>query len=196
MSPPRFDRHEFGADRGRFAPRLWSRSARRPYVNTWGCSSSSRCCSRPVSNSAGLHARAPRGTAPPEPADPQRGRHDRRRTALMSAARRDQSLCVSRISLTRLRKPAAYAPSNARWSQLIARLPTGWMAIASPPSGPTATTGLRTIASVEMIATCGWLMIGIVSTEPAEPLFEIVNVPPLRSRRGSACGSGRGWRDR
>ena len=29
-----------------------------------------------------------------------------------------------------------------------------------------------------MIATCGWLMIGIVSTEPAEPLLEIVNVPP------------------
>ena len=44
--------------------------------------------------------------------------------------------------------------------------------------GPTVTTGLRTIASVEMIATCGWLMIGIVSTEPAEPLFEMVNVPP------------------
>ena len=50
--------------------------------------------------------------------------------------------------------------------------------MASPPSAPTVTTGLRTIASVEMIATCGWLMIGIVSTEPAEPLFEMVNVPP------------------
>ena len=37
------------------------------------------------------------------------------------------------------------------------------------------------IASVERIATCGWLMIGIVSTEPAEPLLEIVNVPPLIS---------------
>ena len=40
--------------------------------------------------------------------------------------------------------------------------------MASPPSAPFATTGLRTIASVEMIPTCGWLMIGIVSTEPAE----------------------------
>ena len=29
-----------------------------------------------------------------------------------------------------------------------------------------------------MIATCGWLMIAAVSTLPAEPLFEIVNVPP------------------
>ena len=52
------------------------------------------------------------------------------------------------------------------------------MAIASAPSGSSTATGLRTIASVEMIATCGWLMIGIVSTEPAEPLLEIVNVPP------------------
>ena len=60
----------------------------------------------------------------------------------------------------------------------IARLPTGWMAIASPPSGASTTTGLRTIASVDRIATCGWLMIGIVSTEPAEPLLVIVNVPP------------------
>ena len=34
------------------------------------------------------------------------------------------------------------------------------------------------MASVDRIATCGWLMIGIVSTEPAEPLLEIVNVPP------------------
>ena len=34
------------------------------------------------------------------------------------------------------------------------------------------------MASVEMIATCGWLMIGIVSTEPAEPLLVMVNVPP------------------
>ena len=37
------------------------------------------------------------------------------------------------------------------------------------------------MASVERIATCGWLMIAIVSTEPAEPLLEIVNVPPLIS---------------
>ena len=44
-----------------------------------------------------------------------------------------------------------------------------------------ATTGLRTMASVEMIATCGWLMIGIVSTEPAEPLLVSVNVPPVIS---------------
>ena len=42
-------------------------------------------------------------------------------------------------------------------------------------------TGLRTMASVERIATCGWLMIGIVSTDPADPLLEIVNVPPLIS---------------
>ena len=52
------------------------------------------------------------------------------------------------------------------------------MTIASVPSGNVATTGLRMIASVERIATCGWLMIGNVSTEPADPLFEIVNVPP------------------
>ena len=55
------------------------------------------------------------------------------------------------------------------------------MAIASPPSGAATTTGLRVIASVERIATCGWLMIAIVSTDPAEPLLEIVNVPPLIS---------------
>ena len=34
------------------------------------------------------------------------------------------------------------------------------------------------INKVEMMPTCGWLMIGIVSTDPAEPLLEIVNVPP------------------
>ena len=55
------------------------------------------------------------------------------------------------------------------------------MAIASPPSVVATTTGLRVMASVDRIATCGWLMIGIVSTEPAEPLLEIVNVPPLIS---------------
>jgi hypothetical protein len=55
------------------------------------------------------------------------------------------------------------------------------MAIASPPSAVSTTTGLRVIASVERIATCGWLMMGIVSTDPAEPLLEIVNVPPLIS---------------
>ena len=52
------------------------------------------------------------------------------------------------------------------------------MAIASAPSAVWATTGRRTMASVEMMPTWGWLMIGIVSTDPAEPLLEIVNVPP------------------
>ena len=51
----------------------------------------------------------------------------------------------------------------------------------SPPSAERTTTGLRTIASVDRIATCGWLMIGIVNTLPAEPLLVIVNVPPLIS---------------
>ena len=55
------------------------------------------------------------------------------------------------------------------------------MAIASPPSVVGTTTGLRVIASVDRIATCGWLITGIVSTDPAEPLLEIVNVPPLIS---------------
>ncbi len=40
------------------------------------------------------------------------------------------------------------------------------------------TTGFFEIASVDKIATCGWLITGMVNTEPAEPLFEIVNVPP------------------
>jgi hypothetical protein len=48
----------------------------------------------------------------------------------------------------------------------------------SLPSGNATTTGLRTIASVDRIATCGWLMIAMVSTEPAEPLLLIVKVPP------------------
>ena len=48
----------------------------------------------------------------------------------------------------------------------------------SDPSGKRNATGLRTMASVLMIATCGWLMIAMVKTEPAEPLLEIVNVPP------------------
>ncbi|CAB4851940.1 unannotated protein [freshwater metagenome] len=52
------------------------------------------------------------------------------------------------------------------------------MTIASPPSANEATTGLRTMASVERIATCGWLMIAIVSTLPEEPLLVMVNVPP------------------
>ena len=34
------------------------------------------------------------------------------------------------------------------------------------------------MASVETIATWGWLMIATVSTEPADPLLEMVNVPP------------------
>ena len=55
------------------------------------------------------------------------------------------------------------------------------MAIASPPSSVSTTTGLRTMASVDRIATCGWLITGIVSTDPAEPLLEMVNVPPLIS---------------
>ena len=42
-----------------------------------------------------------------------------------------QSL-VSRMSLMRTRKLAAYAPSKARWSQLMARFPTGWMPIGFP----------------------------------------------------------------
>ena len=60
----------------------------------------------------------------------------------------------------------------------MARLPTEWTAMPSLPSGRATTTGRRMMASVERIATCGWLMIGAVSTEPAEPLFEMVNVPP------------------
>lgn len=51
----------------------------------------------------------------------------------------------------------------------------------SPPDGRVTTTGRRTIASVDRIATCGWLMIGMVSTDPAEPLLEIVKVPPAIS---------------
>jgi len=51
----------------------------------------------------------------------------------------------------------------------------------SPPSAVFTTTGFRVIASVDRIATCGWLMIGIVNTLPAEPLLEIVKVPPLIS---------------
>jgi hypothetical protein len=66
---------------------------------------------------------------------------------------------------------------------------------ASAPSGKLTTTGLRTIASVEMMATCGWLMIGIVSTEPAEPLLEIVNVPPWISS-GLSLRARPGWRGR
>ena len=38
------------------------------------------------------------------------------------------------------------------------------------------TTGFSTMASVDKTPTCGWLMMAIVSTEPAEPLLEIVNV--------------------
>ena len=34
------------------------------------------------------------------------------------------------------------------------------------------------MASVDRIATWGWLMMAAVSTEPAEPLLEMVNVPP------------------
>ena len=51
----------------------------------------------------------------------------------------------------------------------------------SPPSAVATTTGLRVIASVDRMATCGWLMIGMVNTLPAEPLLEMVNVPPLIS---------------
>ena len=65
----------------------------------------------------------------------------------------------------------------------------------SPPSGRSPTTGLRAIASVDRIATCGWLMIGIVSTLPAEPLLLIVNVPPVISSGLNLRVHAR-WRDR
>src|SRR4029077_4507108 len=61
---------------------------------------------------------------------------------------------------------------------LMARFPTGWIAIASAPSAVRATAGRRTMLAVELMPPGGWLMIGIVSTDPADPLFEIVNVPP------------------
>ena len=67
------------------------------------------------------------------------------------------------------------------------------MTIASSPAGVVATTGLRTIASVDRIATCGWLMIACVSTLPAEPLLEMVNVPPVIS---SGPELARAWHGR
>ncbi len=45
-----------------------------------------------------------------------------------------------------------------------------------------------------MIATCGWLMIGIVSTEPAEPLLVMVNVPPAISSGSSFVRGARSAR--
>ena len=47
----------------------------------------------------------------------------------------------------------------------------------SLPSGRSTTTGRRFTPSVERMATCGWLMTGIVSSVPNGPGLVIVNVP-------------------
>ena len=51
----------------------------------------------------------------------------------------------------------------------------------SLPSGRSTTTGRRFTPSVDRIATCGWLMIGNVSSVPNGPGLVIVNVPPTIS---------------
>ncbi len=53
----------------------------------------------------------------------------------------------------------------ARWSQLMAIVPTGWMAIESP-AGVSTTTGRFLTPSVERMATWGWLMIGAEISVP------------------------------
>src|SRR5262249_10201074 len=70
-------------------------------------------------------------------------------------------LCCSNASRIPRRNADAYAPSKARWSHVRTSRPVWWMAMASSPSGPETTTGRFLIPSVDRIATCGWLMIGI-----------------------------------
>src|SRR5690606_40123282 len=101
----------------------------------------------------------------------------------------------SRTSVTFRRKEAAYAPSKARWSDVRVRLPVAWMPMPSLPSGSTTTTGRRFTASVDRIATWGWLMIGMVRVVPNGPGLVMVNVPPrseehtseLQSRENLVC---------
>ena len=92
------DGDELGADGGRVAAQVVARSARGPWVNTCGCSSSSRCCSAPVVEQRLLHRErlavrhACRASG--------RAARSRRSSALRTHSSADQSL-VSRISLIR-----------------------------------------------------------------------------------------------
>ena len=67
----------------------------------------------------------------------------------------------------------------------MASMPTEWMAMASVPSAPVTTTGLRVTPSVDRIATWGWLMTGITMKVPNGPELEMVNVPPVMSSADS-----------
>ncbi|MNC87788.1 hypothetical protein D3C83_35450 [compost metagenome] len=52
-------------------------------------------------------------------------------------------------------------------------MPTGRIAMVSPPE-PSTTTGRLRMASVDRIATCGGLMMGAVISVPKAPLLVIV----------------------
>src|SRR5262249_49621087 len=83
------------------------------------------------------------------------------------------SASQSRVSSTlriSFKNEAAYAPSNARWSQERERNPTWCTTIASSPSGPSITTGSLRMPSVARIATWGWLMIANVCAVPKGPM--------------------------
>ena len=68
-----------------------------------------------------------------------------------------------------------------RWSNEMEKYEQVRMAMLSSPRRRPH-LGRFSIAPTPMIATCGWLMIGVPISEPNTPGFVIVNVPPALVR--------------
>ena len=85
------------------------------------------------------------------------------------------------------RKRPICAPSVARWSNEAQRAMTGRIPMVSPV-GVSITTGRFTIASIEMIAIWGMLMIGWLVTEPNQPvLFTVIVFPTMAGSAPKRC---------
>jgi hypothetical protein len=75
------------------------------------------------------------------------------RTARLRYSRSRAQSRVVKTADIRFKKRAAYAPSTARWSKVSANIPTEWIPTDSAPSSAVMTTGFRTTASVDKMAT-------------------------------------------
>src|ERR1017187_4987830 len=87
----------------------------------------------------------------------------------------------SSVALTTFTNASPSAPSMGRWSKVRARQPIVLMASEAEPSRISTTFARFSIAPTPLMATCGWLMTGVAKSEPNDPWFVTVNVPPATS---------------
>src|SRR5579862_5115671 len=92
----------------------------------------------------------------------------------------------SRYCLSVAMNWAACAPSTARWSTVRVIVITGRTTTA-----PSRATGVSTVAPTARIAACGGLRTAMNCSTPNMPRFEIVKVPPSRSRAVSLLSRAR-----